>query len=55
MTDDFDDASQPPATVGEAVSNTIDGALQGGIIGLGLGLLLAVPAALMVWLVGRGR
>jgi hypothetical protein len=40
---------------GETVGATFAGAIQGAMVGLAFGLVLAVPTAIIVWFLGRGR
>jgi hypothetical protein len=42
-----------PGSLREAIEDGISGAAQGIVIGGGFGLLIAVPAALLVWMVGK--
>jgi hypothetical protein len=42
-----------PDSLGEVVKGGFSGAVQGVVIGSGFGLLIAVPAALLVWMVGK--
>ena len=45
----------PSDGVGETVGATLAGGVQGALIGLAFGLVLAAPTAIIVWLLGRGR
>lgn len=42
-----------PDSLREVIEDGISGATQGIVIGAGFGLLVAVPAALLVWMVGK--
>jgi hypothetical protein len=44
------------STMGAVIGSLLSGdTIAGGLIGLGLGALLSLPAAVMVWVVRRGR
>jgi hypothetical protein len=45
----------PPEGFGETVGATLIGGIQGAIIGVAFGLVLALPAAIIVWILRRGR
>ena len=45
----------PPEGFGETVGATLVGGLQGAIVGVGFGLVLALPAAIIVWFLRRSR
>jgi hypothetical protein len=45
----------PPDGLGETVGATLAGGIQGAIVGVGFGLVLAAPTAIIVWFLGRGR
>jgi hypothetical protein len=45
----------PPEGFGETVGATLVGGLQGAIVGVAFGLVLALPAAIIVWFLRRGR
>jgi hypothetical protein len=42
-----------PDSLGQVVEGGFSGAVQGVVIGGGFGLLIAVPAALLVWIAGK--
>jgi hypothetical protein len=42
-----------PDSLGRVIEGGFSGAIQGAVIGGGFGLLIAVPATILVWMAGR--